>query len=50
MLNYKNIFNINPFSMAKSQKDKWYLENQKWIDNLNNENYKNWIKNNYDDR
>ena len=29
MLNYKNIFNINPFSMAKSQKDKWYLENQK---------------------
>ena len=28
----------------------WYLENQEWIDNTTDENYKNWIKNNYEDR
>ncbi len=28
----------------------WYLNNQKWIDDIKNESYRDWIKENYDDR
>ncbi len=28
----------------------WYLNNQKWIDDIKNESYRDWIKANYDNR
>jgi len=38
------------FESALTETVNWYLENRKWIDNIRNGTYRNWIERNYNGR
>ncbi len=44
MINYKEIFEIDPFSLTRNQKDKWYLKNIKKLTNYHIKKSKDYKK------
>ena len=44
MINYKEIFEMEPFSLSKNQKDKWYLENLKKLTHFHVQKSKEYKK------